>query len=47
MREAEQLEVWEGEGGALVPPVTAPGLSGTPTARSALSPQSARHSFHR
>lgn len=41
MHEAEQLEVWEGEGGALVPPVTVPGLLGTPTARSALLEQSA------
>jgi hypothetical protein len=46
MHEAEQLDVWEGEGGALVPPVNAPGLP-APAARSVASSQGARHSLQR
>ncbi len=47
MQETAQLDVWEGEGGALVPPAAAPGAPGAPAAASALSPQRARPSLIR
>jgi hypothetical protein len=47
MQETAQLGVWESEGGALVPPLAAPGAPGATAAGSAPSPQRARPSLSR